>query len=230
MVIKEISDKELRGLLKSDIYIIGDTNQCYVDNDLFYKISRIYLYDLKTGYPNIRNYVNYDQICDLVEKQSRIKKTSLPLGVITHHAVPIGVIYKYHRGYNDFNTLSIENSDLILDNIRSAINNNLELMEHSIYNIDLCNKNILYNKNDVQLIDLDGKYIKFNKNALDEQYFYFINSIFRIINAKLRSLYDPHTVNKIMDEILDFYRYETVLEKEQPLKVVDKVEKMKILK
>lgn len=232
---KVILDKKGLQQLLSNKSLSKEGNVFNVD-DRLYKISKGYFFDIlndrRLAY-NSRE-VNVEQIKWLSSMTGIVTKSRLPNGIIEYKDIPIGVIYPYcFEDYKDFNSLSSETSELILDNIRVATENTINLFEADIYNTDLVSKNILFQNKDVQLIDLDGKYIKNSLYAdINDVYTYFLASAFEIIVKKLHQQYPDIDVKKIASEIRPLFLLKTqfVTPIDYPIQVINKIEKMRILK
>ena len=186
-----------------------------------------------------RNSINYlfpqidsSQIKHLSEKQIDINNTYLPSGVVYYNGFPVGVVYPYFfNNYNTFNDLYLEDSSLIIDNFKKSFFYNLELLNNNIYNTDLSFKNIMYKDNDVQLIDLDGRFIGDKDNSSYAQvYFYYLRDLRICVYDKLRAIYGEisneviEEVNPIFDNMFCNIEYDT------PLKIIEEVEKKRVLK
>lgn len=202
-------------------------------NDKIIKFDKAIVYGFKRNgiIDNKLCSIDVKQIEELVKRQEFIKKSSLPLGIVTVDSVVVGVIYKRFYDYKNFNSLSDESSDLIVNNLRRAIYNNIELMENGIYNVDFTNNNILYSGEDVQLIDLDGKYIKMNGYAtINDVYSFFLSDMFKIITRRIICDYNNDDVLRIYTELVPLFNPKGSLEYDYPLEVIEKIEMMRVLK
>ena len=172
------------------------------------------------------------QISDLSSKQIHVNHSHLPSGIMYYNELPVGVIYPYYfDGYKTFEELYKEDSDLMLDNIRKAYYYNLELVNNDICNKDFVFKNIMYDGSDVQLIDLDGKLVgnKYN-TSYSQMYSYLLRDFYHSIIHKLELL-----GGKIDDSLLQeiktlFNEHIDNIEKDSPIKIVEEIERKRILK
>ena len=184
---------------------------------------------------SIRAYtpgIDPDQIQLLSEKQACINNTFLPSGVIYYHNLPIAVIYpKFFDNYKTFEDLHNEDESIIINNLKAAFYNNLELINNNIYNSDFAFKNVMYKDNSVELIDLDGKYIGNKDNfTISEVYYYYLYDLYYCIERKLKSL-DENYKNEQLEELKKFiYKHMWETKIDSPLQVIEEIEKKRILK
>lgn len=232
---KIILDKRgLQQLVKRES-LSKDRNVFNVDGRL-YKISKGYYFDIennrKLSYNP--NEVNPKQIEWLSSLTSIVTKSRLPDGIIIYKGIPIGVTYPLcFENYKCFNDLHEEDTSLVFDNIRTATENTINLFEADIYNTDLLNQNVLYKHRDVELIDLDGKYIKNSMYAdTNDVYTYFLTGLFETIVKKLKQQYSSVDVRRIAEEIRPLFNFKSqlIVPIDYPIQVIDKIEKMRILK
>lgn len=173
-----------------------------------------------------------EQIEWLYSKQKYIKESNLPNGIIYLEHTPIGVMYpEYFKGYSNFDSISEEETSLMMRNFRTASDKNIELVSNGIYNVDLSMQNILYQGNDVELIDLDGKYI-YSKESYIRVYSYFVYGMMKQIYDKISTQYIEEDAKRAIKELQKRIDY---LEKygmtiEYPHRVLDEVEKSQILR
>lgn len=235
-MVMERLDLEKRDLKK--LFKENNMHEGYVFemNGKLVKISREFASDFNKVFASVRNNygISVDQIEWLSSLRHNVKHSMLPNGVVSYDHTNIGVMYpRMFKGYDSFNNLHNEETSLMLRNMRSAASNNLELMEHGIYNCDLLNKNILYKGTDVQLIDLDGKYVRNAKNGrVSTVYSYFISEMYKIFQKKIASCHSKEEYVEIMKEMSSLFKaYNSRLDDaELPFEIIDEVESMKVLK
>ena len=177
--------------------------------------------------------IDVKQIEWLSSMRFRIAKSNLPMGLGYYKNVPVSVLYPVlFSGYKNFNQLMDESGALVFDNLRTAYENNIELMENGIYNQDFAFKNILYDHRDVQLIDLDGRHIKDSKiGYVDYVYSYFIRDFYTNMRDRINALEDESHRKEALEALRSiFMQYKVIREKEKPLELINEVEKMRILK
>lgn len=176
--------------------------------------------------------VNPEQIEWLVSKQSYVKGSKLPNGIVYLEEIPIGVMYpEYFKGYSNFDSISEEETPLMMSNFRLASDKNIELVSNGIFNVDLSMQNILYKGNNVELVDLDGKYI-YPKESYIRVYSYFVYGMMKQIYDKISTQYPEEEAKRAIKELQKRIDY---LEKkgmtiEYPHQVLDEVEKSQILR
>lgn len=182
---------------------IADSCNVFVVENTIEKIYKDVLFDLQRFYFMMipSSLVNPEQIKWLCEKQENIFSSILPNGIIYYEQLPIGVIYpKYFENYKSFNEIYSEETSILLDNLKKAINKNIELMNNGIYNYDFTMGNILYKEDDVQLIDLDGKYIS-KRQDIRKVYSYFIVGMLNQIIKKIDLQYDDYGKQLALNEL-----------------------------
>jgi hypothetical protein len=207
----------------------------YNDNGRCIKLDKISASDMLKHKKVLHTFrdLSVDQIDRLSNLQKYIKNSSLPEGIISYDHSPVGIIYPhYFEGYSDLLSVGEEENDLMLSNIRKALDNNLELTEHGIFNTDFAGKNVLYSGSDVQLIDLDGKHIKDeNISNYSQVYSYFIVDMFKVIYSKLVRIYGVEHKEEIRKYLLSvFPDPRNGIDKYDPYTTLDEIEKSRILK
>ena len=230
MIREDISKREFRKMVKET-----HGGYTYVKDGKFYKLDKDHAYNM---YAKKRITTSYDEIkVDQIEWLSslrwKVKHSYLPEGILTFEHTPIGIIYPhYFDGYSELLDCSSESTDVMLNNLRQAIINNLELTDNDIYNADFAGKNVLYKNSDVELIDLDGRHIKRSSYSnFTQVYSYFIPDLFRIFVDKLISQYGKEHTKELLTELRSaFPNPKNGFERLDPLETIDRVEKMRILK
>ena len=226
MIREEINKRQYRNIVKS---ING--GYIYKENGKLYKLDKTYSNDMLTRrriFHDSRE-INVDQIEWLSGMRFAVVKSSLPEGLLIYDHEPVGIIYpRYFEVYNPLNDVYKEDTDLMLGNIRKAVENNLELTSHDIYNADFAAKNVLYKGSDVQLIDLDGKHIKRSSYSnYNQVYSYFMDDFFRIAYKKLVSIYGKDKHDIIRRELIKIFPNPmNGYEENTPLEVLDKLERI----
>lgn len=198
------------------------------------KIYKDVMFDLEKYHRVVRpfSYANIDQLEWLSAQQAYIKSTSLPNGVIITDNYPVGVCYpKYFFDYENFHYLITKSPQLVLANLRQAVEKNIELMERGIHNYDFVFNNILFKGDDVQLIDIDGKYVS-SYPSYRRVYAYFLPEMIGLLYAIVNQQYDEKDAKKIINEFRE--RIEKINTKEIPIdypcKILDELEKTQILR
>ena len=225
MIRENINKKQFLQIIKS---LNGD--YVYNDNGRMIKFDIKYLNEMKQ-FKNVFSAfgdINPEQIEWLSNIQ--VRHSHLPQGVMYFDRVPVGVIYPYYfSGYNNLFHLTEEDSELLLDNLRSSIENNLELIDNGVVNYDFAAKNVLYSGKHVELIDLNGRHIKRGLfGDYSPAYSYFIPDIYKILTIKLIKLYGSEETKRILSEIKKMTGYG--VDRETPNIILDNVEKMRVLK
>ena len=179
--------------------------------------------------------IDDEQINWLNSLNSVVNNSDLPIGVAyyssTGSLIPVAVIYdSIFLSYKSFNNLSKENDDLIFNNLRKAVNNNMELLKYGINNVGFSFNNIVYKNKNVKLINLDGYNIK-NESNNDEVYKRFLNDLEQLFIYKLSQYYT-------MDEVKDIYQeykymfsdYTSNMSNDYPMVVIDEMQRKLLLK
>ena len=213
--------------------IIKELNGNYIYNDhgRMVKFDLTYLDEMKKYRQLLSAFssINVEQIEWL--SNVRVKNSHLPEGVVICDRTPVGVIYPhYFEGYKSLFHTNQEDSKLMLDNMSTAVENNLELIDAGVVNTDFAAKNVLYSGKHVELIDLSGKHIKrglYNDNY-EPAYSYFIPDMYKIIGTKLIGLYGVEETKRILKELKEsipngYYR-------EKPMEIIEGIDKMRVLK
>lgn len=232
MRIKILDKKEVKELLKTPP-VAGSFN-VFEDNGGIIKIYKDPMFELERYATVIfpGSLVSEEQIHWLESKQVYVTGSNLPNGIVYYEKLPIGVLYpRYFEGYKNFYHLHEESVETMIQNFRTAIDKNMELIKNGIYNFDFTMHNILYKGNDVQLIDLDGKYVT-DRLSVARVYSYFVYGMMNEIYDKVRELYGEKEaliiikkLTKIVDSIpLDNSSFDYAHT------VLDEVEKTQILK
>ncbi len=221
--------KSFKKFLETAKVINNNGRYVFDVNGELIKINPVFLEDFynskKALHPSYG--VNVDQIEWLSNLDYKVS-SSLPNGIVSFDHKNIGVIYpNIFYGYADFNKLPREEKLTFLNNLKTAINKHIELMQNGIYNKDFINKNILYKGEDVQLIDLDGKYIS---NEYCNTYEYFIDNLRTILMQKIRKGYSVKEFLEIMKEVDSIIKEGYNSSIDCPLQIVKKVEKMNVIK
>lgn len=189
MIRKDIDRKTFINIVKN-----SQGGYIYNANGKLYKLEHVAASDILKnrhlihhGYKNI----NVDSIEWLSDLQKYVRKSHLPEGLLIYEHTPVGVIYPcFYDGYKPLTEVSKEPTSVMLKNIKTALLNNIELLDNGVYNCDFAFKNVLYQGDDVKLIDLDGKYIKTEKNSnYNQVYSYFSSDLLKAIFEKYGDIY-----------------------------------------
>ena len=113
--------------------IIKELNGGYIYNDhgRMIKFDLTYLSEMKKYRQLLSAFssINVEQIEWL--SNVRVKNSHLPEGVVICDRTPVGVIYPhYFEGYKSLFHVSEEDSGLMIDNMKTAVDNNLEFDVH----------------------------------------------------------------------------------------------------
>lgn len=146
------------------------------ENGLALKFSRNIIDNgLDSELENKQLYISEYQIKKLVDRQSKIKLTSLPKGVAYYDNIPVAVIIKYFKNYHDLYEVKNENHHDIINVFQQLLYIIDELINNGIYQFDIKENNFLYSPIDfnVQAIDLDGPFINISEeNIFSEELVY----------------------------------------------------------
>ena len=148
-------------------------------------------------------------VAKLQEKQSKIKLTDFPTGVVTINNSVIGQEIPIYNNYTNLHSLSeFINGDNYLDKIEKlkTIYLNIvysieELLENDIIYSDIQRGNILFNKIDfanIKIIDFDYTYTKFKKTTLKDvhEISCLLAIIFDVINKDINMSYEFGEINE----------------------------------
>ncbi|MBR4178856.1 MAG: hypothetical protein IKR57_05885 [Bacilli bacterium] len=226
MIREELTKRDFKRIIK-------ELNGGYIYNDhgRMIKFDYRYLDEMKKYRQLISAFgdINPEQIAWL--SSVNVKKSYLPSGIVSYDRTPVGVIYPhFFEGYKPLTSVSSEDSELMINNLTSAIENNLELIDNGIVNADFAAKNVLYKGSRVELIDLSGKHIKrgLYTDSYQKTYSYFLPDLYRIIGNKLTRLYGVDEARRIVKELVIMNGNRC--ERETPLEIIDNVKKMRVLK
>lgn len=229
-----LNDNDIKRLIYKNNYIYG--TYTYNCDGILYKFKREFCDDYKNNIKSIKkDYgISKEKIEWLSSKQKDIKNSVLPFGIIEYNSIIVGVVYpNSFIGYYDFNNLHNENNDVIFDNMKKSTYNNIELMLNGIYNTDLLNRKILYDKNEVNFIGLDGKYIKSERfSNAREVHIYYLYELKKIILRKISNQYSIEEFDKLKSEVDSIFSLNNVISDaiDYPLRVINEVENKHILK
>ena len=123
--IKKLLSKNSTGVF--NIFEVNGTTQ---------KIYKDLMHELQKYKRVITPYslADMEQIRWLSNQQMYIKSTQLPDGIIMNSDYPIGVSYPtYFFDYENFYALSSYSPDIVIHDLRLAVEKNIELMERGIY-------------------------------------------------------------------------------------------------
>ncbi|MBQ7790522.1 MAG: hypothetical protein IJ399_04585 [Bacilli bacterium] len=232
MKIKTYRGRELKKLLSQKT--VNDSCNVFKTNSGIEKIYKDVLFDLQR-FSHVMmpiSVVDEEQIKWLHEKQDVILTSTLPNGIIYFEHYPIGVMYpKCFEGYKSFNEIHNEETSVFFENFKTALVNNIELMNNGIYNYDFTMGNILYKEDDVRLIDLDGKYISKRKDY-QKVYTYFMVGMISQIVKKIESQYSGIEQKLALSELRNILSRvpSSPMEIDYPIILLDEIEDSQILK
>ena len=221
--IKKLLSKNSTGVF--NIFEVNGTTQ---------KIYKDLMYELQKYKRVITPYslADMEQIRWLSNQQMYIKSTQLPDGIIMNSDYPIGVSYPtYFFDYENFYALSSYSPDIVIHDLRLAVEKNIELMERGIYNYDFTFNNILFKGKDVQLIDIDGKYVT-SMQSYDRVYSYFTHQMMELLVSIIRQQYGFEEAKKVILELKERLKkiYASGITIDYPNRILDEIEKSQILK
>ena len=164
---------------------------------------------------------------ELIVRQSNIKLTEFPTGVVSINQYPIGQEIPFYNGYQTLREFShsissVEGKETVLPKVYIKILLSLkELIENEIYYSDVHSGNFLVNVNDfdidTRIIDFDSGLVSFGKfaNYQKEHYQYCLKYMFDQNNKYANIDYQIETLSK--DNPIDD-AIEKVLKMEQKLR------------
>ena len=221
--IKKLFSKNSTGVF--NIFEVNGTTQ---------KIYKDVMYELQKYKKVITPYslADMEQVRWLSSQQMYIKSTMLPDGVIMNSDYSIGVSYpKYFFDYENFYALASCSPDVVIHDLRLAVEKNIELMERGIYNYDFTFNNILFKDKDVQLIDIDGKYVS-SRQSYERVYSYFTHQMIELLVSIIRQQYGFEESKKAIIELKERLKqvYASGITIDHPNRILDEIEKSQILK
>lgn len=228
MEVRTITRREFRKIIKSNggYYI-------YEKDGKLIKFDKTYANDIFKFGDLYSHSIGIDsQQIEWLSSLNGSVKSSLPIGTINYNGIAVAVTYPhFFKGYSSLENVKDEEASLFLQNIRSAAEDNAELMRNGVYNNDFAFKNVLYRSSDVELIDLDGKHIKRkNDSNPGNVYTYFIDSLRRAVYFKLVSTHGVEQAKRIMAEIKHLFPDTSLYKEDTPIEIIDGIEKTKVLK
>lgn len=182
-------------------------------NNLALKFSRNIIEDgIDSELKNKQLYISEYQIKKLVDKQSKIKLTSLPKGIAYYDNIPVAVIIKYFKNYHDLYNIKNENHHDIINVFQQLLCIIDELINNGIYQFDIKENNFLYSQSDfnVQAIDLDGPFINISEeNIFSEELVYrgLMNMMLYLAYRKINL--DNYTYEELNSKIEYLYSLKT---------------------
>ena len=128
-------------------------------------------------------------ISKLQDRQSNIKLTKFPTGVLTRENSIFGQEIPF---YDDYKTLyhfreNIANVSHLVAIYNKCLQIIEELCQNGVYYTDIHPKNFMVNNNDVKLIDFEYCQIKFDDSSYNNLIFERITFMFNLINSLLGS-------------------------------------------
>lgn len=153
-------------------------------------------------------------IIKAVNRQSYVKNTTLPLGVIFINDNFSGCILKQHRGYIDIHNITGFPRKIKLIVLRKLLSDIKELSDNFIYHHDLANKridkrthsNILISANNsIEIIDIDGNSTYYS-DGYNKNYEEMCYVSLTILMAEI--LFEIDISNNLMDADIDVYSFE----------------------
>lgn len=172
--------------------------------DFYGEESKLYIVgnDLYKLY-NKKNISSIYQLFLLISKQSFLKETILPNGIILKNNELKGICLPYFKDYKTLSSLSDENINYKLDILQIIMKNLQELTDNDIYPMDFNSDGILINNNDVKIIDLDTYTTQIIKDANKEKLKFVLNLYRNIILGLMYQDFEPITVLPSLNAYLE---------------------------
>ena len=143
---------------------------------------------------NKKNISSIYQLCLLISKQSFLKKTILPNGIILKDDALKGIRIPYFKDYKTLSSLNDENIDYKLKILKIIMENLKELTDNDIYPMDFNSDGILINNSDVKIIDLDTYTTQIIKDDQKKKLKFVLNLYRNIILELMYQDFEPITV------------------------------------
>lgn len=143
---------------------------------------------------NKKNISSIYQLCLLISKQSFLKETILPNGIILKDDALKGIRIPYFKDYKTLSSLNDENIDYKLKILKIIMENLKELTDNDIYPMDFNSDGILINNSDVKIIDLDTYTTQIIKDDQKKKLKFVLNLYRNIILELMYQDFEPITV------------------------------------
>ena len=143
---------------------------------------------------NKKNISSIYQLCLLISKQSFLKETILPNGIILKDDVLKGIRIPYFKDYKTLSSLNDESIDYKLKILQIIMKNLKELTDNDIYPMDFNSDGILINNSDVKIIDLDTYTTQIIKDDQKKKLKFVLNLYRNIILELMYQDFEPITV------------------------------------
>ena len=143
---------------------------------------------------NKKNISSIYQLCLLISKQSFLKETILPNGIILKDDTLKGICIPYFKDYKILSSLNDESIDYKLKILQIIMKNLKELTDNDIYPMDFNSDGILINNSDVKIIDLDTYTTQIIKDDQKKKLKFVLNLYRNIILELMYKDFEPITV------------------------------------
>ena len=143
---------------------------------------------------NKKNISSIYQLCLLISKQSFLKETILPNGIILKDDALKGIRIPYFKDYKTLSNLNDESIDYRLKILQIIMKNLKELTDNDIYPMDFNSNGILINNSDVKIIDLDTYTTQIIKDDHKKKLKFVLNLYRNIILELMYQDFEPITV------------------------------------
>lgn len=143
---------------------------------------------------NKKNISSIYQLCLLISKQSFLKETILPNGIILKDDTLKGICIPYFKDYKILSSLNDESIDYKLKILQIIMKNLKELTDNDIYPMDFNSDGILINNSDVKIIDLDTYTTQIIKDDQKKKLKFVLNLYRNIILELMYQDFEPITV------------------------------------
>ena len=143
---------------------------------------------------NKNNISSIYQVCLLISKQSFLKETILPNGIILKDDTLKGICIPYFKDYKILSSLNDESIDYKLKILQIIMKNLKELTDNDIYPMDFNSDGILINNSDVKIIDLDTYTTQIIKDDQKKKLKFVLNLYRNIILELMYQDFEPITM------------------------------------
>lgn len=143
---------------------------------------------------NKKNISSIYQLYLLISKQSFLKETILPNGIILKDDALKGIRIPYFKDYKTLSSLNDENIDYKLKILQIIMKNLKELTDNDIYPMDFNSNGILINNSDVKIIDLDTYTTQIIKDDHKKELKFVLNLYRNIILELMYQDFEPIVV------------------------------------
>lgn len=152
---------------------------------------------------NKKNISSIYQLCLLISKQSFLKETILPNGIILKDDTLKGICIPYFKDYKILSSLNDESIDYKLKILQIIMKNLKELTDNDIYPMDFNSNGILINNSDVKIIDLDTYTTQIIKDDHKKELKFVLNLYRNIILELMYQDFEPITVLPHLNDYLE---------------------------